>query len=127
MSKVNVLVETSDGITIPILRWYYHTEEPQPEPPEDAPAAPDNPRKDEIDEWYLRFFGEMGQGLMFDTLKAADYLDIPELLDIACKCVALMLKMRTHKDVCEMFGITDPGITDQRYIYLYNKYSWCSD
>eukprot|EP00798_Chlamydomonas_sp_ICE-L_P017736 gene17736-24096_t len=45
--------------------------------------------------------------VLFDVIKAADYLDIQPLVEDACQVVANMIQGRSPEDIREMFGISN--------------------
>ncbi len=45
--------------------------------------------------------------VLFDVIKAADYLDIQPLVDDACQVVANMIQGRSPEDIREMCGISN--------------------
>lgn len=49
----------------------------------------------------------MDQGTLFELILAANYLDIPNLLNAACMTVANMIKGRTTEEIRQTFHITN--------------------
>ncbi|CAA7048224.1 unnamed protein product [Microthlaspi erraticum] len=58
-------------------------------PDADAGAVPDPfpSSVEELREWDDDFINEMDQSMLMDVCQAADFLNVPKLLDLACKAV----------------------------------------
>ncbi|KAG5551512.1 hypothetical protein RHGRI_009808 [Rhododendron griersonianum] len=52
-------------------------------------------------------FIDVDQGLLFDLILAANYLDIKSLLDLTCQTVADMIKGKTPEEVRKIFNIVN--------------------
>lgn len=48
-----------------------------------------------------------------NLILAANYLDIPPLLDLTCKTVALMIKGKTSEEIKKIFNLPDPEPVEQ--------------
>ena len=48
---------------------------------------------------------DMEQKSLFDVILAANYLDIPDLLDLGCAKIASMIKSKTPDEIKEIFNI----------------------
>lgn len=51
---------------------------------------------------------------MFELIKAANYLEIPNLVDVACKTVANMIKGKSPEQIRETFHIKDGFSADEQ-------------
>eukprot|EP00099_Drosophila_melanogaster_P020340 NP_611796.1 SKP1-related F [Drosophila melanogaster] len=60
----------------------------------------------QITPWDAEFLS-MDQGTLFELILAANYLDIPNLLNAACMTVANMIKGRTTEEIRQTFHITN--------------------
>ncbi|CAN1759301.1 SKP1-like protein 4 [Linum perenne] len=65
------------------------------------PAAAANPLKD----WDGKFVKELSMEMLFDVTLAANYLDIKELLDLACEYIASMMKGKEPEEIRKIFNI----------------------
>uniref|UniRef100_A0A1I7TSQ9 Skp1-related protein n=1 Tax=Caenorhabditis tropicalis TaxID=1561998 RepID=A0A1I7TSQ9_9PELO len=66
---------------------------------EEEGESDDEPLEDtEISEWDTNFL-QIDNELLFDLVCAANYLDIPKLLHVSCKTVALMARGRTTEEL----------------------------
>lgn len=57
------------------------------------------------DEFYVKFVDFKDQTLLMNLLKAANYLNIPSLLDLCCAKVASLLKDKSPEEVKKTFNI----------------------
>ncbi|KAI8554031.1 hypothetical protein RHMOL_Rhmol05G0065700 [Rhododendron molle] len=74
-----------------------------------AGKAADDVDKDAADEealkkWDAKFV-EVDQGVLFDLILAANYLNIKSLLDLTCQTVADMIKGKTPEEIRKTFNI----------------------
>ena len=74
----------------------YHSENPD--------TTPEEKRTDNVCQWDLDFM-KVDQSTLFELMLAANYMDIPGLLDLACVTVANMIKGRTPEEIRKTFNI----------------------
>jgi len=55
--------------------------------------------------WFVSFINKLTQQQLFDVILAANYLDIPLLLDLGCAKVASMIKGQTPDEIRAIFNI----------------------
>ncbi len=75
----------------------------------DEPIAPDDDSKkydSKIEGWDAEFV-EMPQSELFETILAANYLNVKGLLDLCCKAVANMIKGKTPEEIRKTFNIVN--------------------
>merc|ERR1712183_809528 len=70
-----------------VIQWATHHKS-DPSPPEDDENK--ERRTDDISAWDSEFL-KLDQGILFELILAANYLDIKGLLDVTCKTVANMI------------------------------------
>lgn len=99
----------------------YHLKNPDP-PSEDKK---DDKRTDNISPWDQKFCS-VDQGVLFDLILAANYLDIKPLLDVTCKTVANMIKGRTVEEIRKMFNIIN-DFTPEEEEQIRKENAWCED
>ena len=58
-----------------------------------------------VQNWYSTYV-DVDQEILFDLIKAANYMDIKPLLDLTCAAVASMLKDKNPVEIRRDFGIT---------------------
>ena len=58
-----------------------------------------------IDEWDVKFINGIELDSVFDLINAANYMDIPSLLDLSCAKIASLLKGKTAQEIRTMFNI----------------------
>lgn len=64
-----------------------------------------------IPQWYATFVEELSQESLFELVLAANYMDIPALLELGCASVALLIKnKKTPQEIASLFGV------DREYI-----------
>lgn len=84
-------------------------------------------RRDNIPAWDVAFMGN-DHDMIFKLLNAANYLNIPGLLKVGCKTVALMMKDKSPKEICATFKIeTDASFEEERkmhkdYVDLFDEF-----
>ncbi len=81
---------------------HYQEEEPMKEIPR---PLPDNNLATVVSPWYANFINSIDNDTLAELTKAANYLDIPSLLDLCCARVATYIKQRTPAEMRELFGI----------------------
>jgi S-phase kinase-associated protein 1 len=87
-------------------------------------GAEANQRTDNIDEWD-RAFCNMEQATLFETILAANYLDIKPLLNVTCKAVANMIKGKTPDELRKVFNIENDLSEEEDEIAKDNQ--WIDD
>ena len=74
--------------------------------PKDIPKPMPSPNLSEIiDEWDVKFINGIELDSVFDLINAANYMDIPSLLDLSCAKIASLLKGKTAQEIRTMFNI----------------------
>ncbi len=87
-----------------IVDYLIHYENSEPKA---IPKPLKNSHIDEIlDEWDYNFIIEVPLDDSIDLLNAANYMDIPPLLQLACCRIASEMVDRPVEEVRELFGIT---------------------
>ena len=97
-------------------------------------------RTDDIPSWDVEFL-KVDQGTLFELilvnlypkiprkwtiLKAANYLDVRGLLDVACKTVANMIKGKTPEEIRRTFNIKN-DFTPEEEEQIRRENAWCED
>eukprot|EP00903_Cladosiphon_okamuranus_P017260 g15905.t1 len=79
---------------------------------------------DYVQEWYSGFIKGLGDELLFETLLAANYLDLQPLLEICAATVGLRMMNKTPDEVRREFNITEPFSPEvERTLREENKWS----
>ncbi|KAI4308511.1 hypothetical protein L6164_031575 [Bauhinia variegata] len=68
---------------------------------------------DNIREWDENFV-EVDQGMLFDFIMAANYLNIKSLLDLTCGAVANMIKGKSPEEIREIFNIENDYTPEEK-------------
>ncbi|WKX88997.1 hypothetical protein Q1695_008558 [Nippostrongylus brasiliensis] len=77
----------------------------------------------QMEEWVDDYF-KVEHRMLFEIIMAANYLDIPGLLDDACKRVALMMKGKTPEEIRNMFNIAN-DFTPEEEDEIRKENAWC--
>ncbi|KHJ89842.1 Skp1 family, dimerization domain protein [Oesophagostomum dentatum] len=93
--------------------WEYETEHP------------DRKIMREIEAWDKEFF-KVDYGVLFDIIMAANYLDIPKLLDGGCKVVADLMRGKTPEEIRTLFNIVN-DFTPEEEENIRKENAWCED
>ena len=74
--------------------------------PKDIPKPmPSANLSEVIDEWDVNFINSIELDNVFDLINAANYMDIPSLLDLSCAKIASLTKGKTAQEIRTMFNI----------------------
>ncbi|KAG9117687.1 hypothetical protein FRC07_007356, partial [Ceratobasidium sp. 392] len=104
----------------------YHRNDPLPL--DDDGNSNDDPRKrqvSEIGEWDQKFI-QVDQGMLFEILLAANFLNIKGLLDLGCKTVANMIKGKTPEEIRKLFNIVN-DFTEEEEAQIRKENEWAED
>ncbi|EER09550.1 S-phase kinase-associated protein 1A, putative [Perkinsus marinus ATCC 50983] len=66
------------------------------------------------------------QGMLFELILAANYMDIKPLLDLTCAKVASMIKGKTTEEIRQQFNIVN-DFTPEEEAQLREENKWCED
>ena len=81
--------------------------------PKDIPKPmPSANLSEVIDEWDVNFINSIELDNIFDLITAANYMDIPSLLDLSCAKIASLMKGKTSQEIRTMFNI-ECDLTDE--------------
>eukprot|EP00752_Nemacystus_decipiens_P008490 g7587.t1 len=79
---------------------------------------------DYVQEWFSAFVTGLGDELLFETLLAANYLDLPPLLELCAATIGLRMMNKTPDEVRKEFGIKGPFSPEvERTLREENKWS----
>lgn len=97
------LPEVKQDILNKVIQYltYYKDKVPK-EIPKPLPTAT---LGDCLDQWDLDFINSFQLNDVFDLINAANYMDIPSLLDLACCKIASVMKGKTAEEIRAMFSI----------------------
>jgi S-phase kinase-associated protein 1 len=104
-----------------------------------APGAPiDKPLRgkieDVIDEWDRNFLfsdlvrdhDERQHDLLIDVVMAANFLNVKDLLDLTCACIASMIKGKTPEQIRALFNIEN-DFTPEEEAKIREENRWCEE
>lgn len=100
----------------------HHIENPAPVATEDKPA---DKTTGDITGWDAKFC-EVDQSTLFEIILAANYLDIKNLLELTCKCVANMIKGKTPEEIRKLFNIEN-DFTPEEEAQIKQENEWCEE
>ena len=69
---------------------------------------------------------QVGDGMLFDLILAANYMDIKSLLDLACKRVAAEIKDKTPDEIRSRFGLEN-DLTPEEEEQVKRENTWCEE
>ncbi|KAK5985999.1 S-phase kinase-associated protein 1 [Trichostrongylus colubriformis] len=81
--------------------------------------------KQKLEGWSEEFF-KVEYPMLFEIIMAANYLDIPKLLDDGCKKIAHMMKGKTPDEIRTMFNITN-DFTPEEEEEIRRENAWCEE
>ena len=80
-----------------------------------------------VSQEYLDFLDSMGDmELLFEVIKAANFLEIESLLDLTCAKVATMLKGKSVEEIRQTFGIEN-DFTPEEEEEIKKENAWCDN
>ncbi|KAK2966823.1 hypothetical protein RJ640_026504, partial [Escallonia rubra] len=77
-----------------------------------TPKSDDKSSEDDLKAFDAEF-AQVNQGILFDLILAANYLNIKSLQELTCQTVADMLKGKTPEEIRETFNIKDDFIPEE--------------
>lgn len=88
------------------------------------------PIEDLVDKWdneflFRKLHPENGHAALFEVMQAANFLNVSDLLDLTCGCVASMIRGKTAEEIREMFKIEKdfaPGEEEK----IKEENMWCT-
>ena len=105
-----------------VIDWAtQHRDDPPP------PEENENTQKKPVDisEWDQDFLN-VDQGILFELILAANYLDIKGLLDVTCKSVANMIKGKSPEQIRQHFNIKN-DFTPEEEEQVRKENEWSQD
>ncbi|KAK6031966.1 Skp1 family, dimerization domain protein [Ostertagia ostertagi] len=78
-----------------------------------------------LEEWSEEFF-KVEYPMLFEIIMAANYLDIPTLLDDGCRKIASMMKGKTPEEIRTLFNITN-DFTPEEEEEIRRENAWCEE
>ena len=100
----------------------HHVNDPMPEI--EKPLKSNN-MADVVPEWDATFI-DMEQSTLFAIILAANYLDLPALLDLSCAKVASMIKGKTPEEIRKTFNIVN-DFTPEEEAQVREENKWCEE
>ena len=83
-----------------------------PVPMEKDKDTSNSSKKEIVIEGWEADYVKVELPFLFQLILAANYLDIPPLLDLTCKTVALMIKGKTSEEIRKIFNFPEPQPVD---------------
>lgn len=80
---------------------------------------------DVVGEWDANFI-DVEQTTLFAIILAANYLDLPSLLDLSCAKVASMIKGKTPEEIRKTFNIVN-DFTPEEEAQVREENKWCEE
>ncbi|KAL7080569.1 hypothetical protein ACQ4LE_000296 [Meloidogyne hapla] len=93
-----------------VLGWCTHHKKDEPLQDHELVKIRSKP----VPEWDKNFLGYLSNSELFALTIAADFLDVPGLLDVCCKTIAGMLTGISAENIRARFGIEDDLTADEK-------------
>ena len=78
-----------------------------------------------VQKWYAEF-ANVDQEILFEIIQAANFMDIPTLLDLTCATIASMVKGKTPEEIREHFKIVN-DFTEEEEAQIREENKWCEE
>ena len=105
--------QTSTGLELEkILAWCEH-HQADPASQESTKSTNVSPKSMELSEWDRELF-EVPSNLVFGIILGANFLDIPEVVDMGCEVIANMVKGKTSEEIRLHFDIADDLTAEEK-------------
>ena len=78
-----------------------------------------------VQEWYADFVN-VDQEILFELILAANFMDIPPLLELSCATVASMVKGKTPDEIRDHFEIVN-DFTPAEEAQIREENKWCEE
>lgn len=83
-------------------------------------------KDDDVEKFDKAFLAGMDQNTLFETISAANFLDIKGLLDLTCKAVADQIKGKTPEQIRTLYGIEN-DFTPEEEEEIRRENQWAFD
>ncbi|CAI4225581.1 unnamed protein product [Auanema sp. JU1783] len=104
-----------------VIQWCSYHKDDEPEDDKDSREK----RLDDIPSWDVEFL-KVDQATLFEIILAANYLDIPGLLDVTCKSVANLIKGKGPEEIRRTFNILN-DFSQEEEEQIRKENAWCED
>jgi len=103
-----------------VIEWCNHHKE---DPKEEENFSDRKNNDNNLPKWDTEFL-KVDQGTLFEIILAANFLDIPKLLDFACITVADQIRGKTPEEIRKHFNIKN-DFTDEEMERIKKENEWC--
>ena len=122
--EVVPLANVSSSVMVHVIRFCnMHVETPMPEL--EKPLRSSN-LEEVMPKPYADLVNALEQNMMFELIMAANYLDIPPLLDLASAKVASLIKGKTPEEIRQTFNIRN-DFTPEEECFIDEKHRWVEE
>ena len=80
---------------------------------------------DDVQKWYADFVN-VEKEILFELILAANFMDIPPLLELSCATVASMIKGKTPEEIRQHFNIVN-DFTPEEEAQIREENKWCEE
>jgi len=105
-----------------VIEWCNKHKEDQPDD-EDVGDRARSGGDNSLPKWDTEFL-KVDQGTLFEIILAANYLDIPKLLDYACITVADQIRGKSPEEIRKHFNIKN-DFNDEEMERIKKENEWC--
>jgi S-phase kinase-associated protein 1 len=107
-----------------IIRYLEHFKGVAPE--EIEKPLKSNVMKDMTDAWSAQFVDEIELSKLIDLTTAANYMEIPSLLDLCTAKIASLVKDKSEQEIFATFGVED-NFTEEERQKVKEENKWLED
>jgi len=104
-----------------VIEWCNKHKEDQPD--EESEGGARTGSDNNLPKWDTEFL-KVDQGTLFEIILAANYLDIPKLLDYACITVADQIRGKSPEEIRKHFNIKN-DFNDEEMERIKKENEWC--
>ena len=123
------LLNINGGIIKKIIEFYeyFNNDKENSEKIKNIPKPlPSENIEKTIPKWYYDFINNMCIDDAFSVIKAANFLEISELLELSCAMIASIIRGKSVDEIREKFGIIN-DFTPEEEEEIHNENKWCED
>jgi S-phase kinase-associated protein 1 len=121
------LDEVNEEICKYVIKYLEHFKGVAPEDIEKPLKS--NVMKDMVDAWSAQFIDEIAVAdltKLIDLTTAANYMEIPSLLDLCTAKIASLVKDKTEDEIFKTFGVED-NFTEEERMKVKEENKWLED
>ena len=92
----------------------------------DIDSVEESEKKTTVNTAWDETFFKVYQGILFDMILAANFLDFKQLLHVLCQTLANLMKGKTAEEIRVLVNIAKDGTRDQE-LQIQRENEWCEE